>query len=67
MKIIKFLEILWLIIAIVGFALTVYSLIEHNNSKAIYFTCFMAVAGIMYFIRRRQRKQLQSNNERPNG
>jgi hypothetical protein len=55
MKIIKILEISWLVIAIVGLGLAVFKLSQGNMQDAIYFFIFMVVALIFFFIRRRQR------------
>lgn len=55
MKIIKILEISWLLIAIAGLGLSIFKLIQGNHQDAIYFFIFMVVALIFFFIRRRQR------------
>ena len=61
-KMFRILEIVWLIIGIVGICTTIYSIINHNLNEAIYFLIFTFIAGIMYIIRRRNRKKMSGNN-----
>jgi len=63
MKIIKILEISWLVIAISGLGLAIFKLIQGNHEEAIYFFIFMIIALIFFFIRRRQRIQMEKNME----
>jgi hypothetical protein len=64
MKIIKILEISWLIIAIAGIVMGAYKMSTTGWGDAIYFFIFTVVAGIFYFIRRKQRiKMEQQENE----
>jgi hypothetical protein len=64
MKIIKILEISWLVIAISGLGLAIFKLIQGNHEDAIYFFIFMIIALIFFFIRRRQRIQMEKNIEK---
>lgn len=61
MKIIRILEISWLIIAIAGLGLAVFKLIQGHTQDAVYFFIFMIVALIFYFIRRRQRIRMEKD------
>lgn len=63
MKIIKILEISWLIIAISGLGLAIFKLIQGHHQDAIYFFIFMVVALIFFFIRRRQRIRMEKDME----
>ncbi|MFN4233537.1 MAG: hypothetical protein ACK4IK_01890 [Bacteroidia bacterium] len=63
MKIIKILEISWLVIAISGLGLAIFKLIQGNHQDAIYFFIFMVVALIFFFIRRRQRIRMEKDME----
>jgi uncharacterized membrane protein len=59
MKIIRILEITWLLIAIAGAVIGAYKLYEGNRSDAITFFIFTLVAAIFYYIRRRQRLRME--------
>lgn len=61
MKIIKILEISWLLIAIAAIGLAIFKLIQGHTQDAIYFFIFMVVALIFYFIRRRQRIRMEKD------
>lgn len=67
MKIIKILEIFWLIIAITGIVMGTYMMSSGNKEDAVVFYVFTLVAGIFYYIRRKQRikmgKEKAKNNE----
>ena len=56
-KMLRILEIVWLVIGIAGIGLLVYTLVSGGDKQqAIYFLLFTIVATIMFFVRRRQRK-----------
>jgi hypothetical protein len=59
MKIIRILEVAWLLIAIGGAVLGAYKFINEGWDEAIYFFVFTLVAAIFYYIRRRQRIRMQ--------
>lgn len=66
MKIIKFLEIAWLVISIAGVFFTSFAFIKGNSKDGIMFTVFTIISVIFYFIRRRQRiKMANSQNSNP--
>lgn len=58
-KIVRILEICWLVIAIVGVVLGTYQLTQGNREHSVYFYIFTLVAGIFYYMRRRQRIRLE--------
>ncbi len=55
-KIFKTLEIIWLISAGLAVLVTVYFLIIKDVDSALYFFFMFLIAGIMYMLRRYQRK-----------
>lgn len=66
MKIIKILEIAWLVISVAGVFFTSFAFIKGNNSDGIMFTVFTIISIIFYFIRRRQRiKMADAQNNNP--
>lgn len=65
-RIFRILEIVWMMIAIVGICMTAYFIIIQDNEGAIFFLIFTLVAGVIYSIRKRQRKKFdaaQKQNE----
>lgn len=64
-KMLKILETIWLIIGIAGIALSIYSLINGNMQQVVYFLVFTAISAIMFYIRRRQRKNFEKNTPPP--
>lgn len=62
MKIIKILEISWLVIAIAGIVMGTYKISSGNNEEAVYFYVFTIVAGIFYYMRRKQRIKLEKEH-----
>jgi len=64
-KIFRLLEIVWLVIALVGVGTFIYAMIVHRRDQAVYFSVFTVIAGIMYAVRKRQRK-LAEEVERKN-
>lgn len=59
----KFLETVWLVIAILGVIFTIYSFFDTHYAQTdrIWFAVITAVAGGMSYIRRRQRLSSQGN------
>ena len=55
-KMFRILEIIWLLIAITGIGLCLYSmLILKDKNQAIYLLVFTVISGLMYARRKRQR------------
>lgn len=63
MKIIKILEIAWLVISIVAFSIATYMLIGGSTKDAVFFYIFTAVAIVMYLVRKKQRTKMQKDSE----
>ena len=59
LKIIRILEIVWLIIAIASMAIACYELYKTDFQSGHLFFLFTIAGGIMYFIRRNQRNKLE--------
>ena len=60
----KILETAWLIIGIIGILLCSYSIITKDYQGAKYFLIFTIVSGIIYSIRKRQRKKHEEANQK---
>jgi len=56
-KTFKILEILWLVMGAIGIIMCGYFITIKDNEGAIYFLIFTMVCGLMYSIRKRQRKK----------
>lgn len=65
-KTFRILEILWLVIGAVGIASFVYTIIAGQRDQAIYFLVFTIVAGVMFAVRRLQRKRAEENDRNNN-
>jgi uncharacterized membrane protein len=63
-KMFKILEIIWLAMGCIGIVMCVYSLVIKDNRGAIYFLGFFVVCGIMYTVRKRQRRNFENNQKR---
>lgn len=63
-KTLRFLEIIWLIISGTGVMLSFYTYMNNNKGQSVYFFIIAIVSVIMYTVRKRQRKKLEteSNN-----
>ena len=55
MKILRILEISWLAFGILGIGLTIYNLLTVNAGSALLPLAFTCIAGIFYWVRRKQR------------
>ncbi|MDQ3192955.1 MAG: hypothetical protein M3Q58_15310 [Bacteroidota bacterium] len=62
MKIIRILELAWLVIAIAGAVLGTYKFSTEGWDEAVYFYIFTIVAAVFYYIRRRQRIKMGQDN-----
>ncbi len=63
MKIIKILETAWLVIAILAISIGTYMLIKGAKNDALYFYAFTVVAGVFYYIRRKQRLRMETEHK----
>lgn len=55
-NILRILEIFWLVIGIAALLVSIYSTLTHKSSQAVYFLVFSFIAGLMYTVRKKQRK-----------
>ncbi len=62
-KFFRILEIIWLIVAIACVLISVYFLIIKDTDSALYFIFVFVIAGIMYLLRKHQRKVQAKVNE----
>lgn len=59
-KVIRFLELMWMVIAILCALVGTYKLFTNPDyTDALFFYVFGALAVILYFLRRRQRRSLE--------
>jgi FtsH-binding integral membrane protein len=61
-KFFKILEITWLITALLCACISVYFLITNETDSALYFIFVFIIAGIMYLLRKHQRKTQEKVN-----
>lgn len=59
MKTIKFLERMWLMVAIVCFVLATYKIIFERREDGLYFYMFTALAVVLWLLRRRMRRRME--------
>jgi hypothetical protein len=64
MKILRILELSWLSFGILGIGLAIYNLLTINAGSALLPFAFSCIAGVIYWVRRKQRIafQKQQNN-----
>ena len=55
-KMLRIMEIMWLVIAIIGLFMFIYSSLYSDRREAIYFLVFTLVSAVMHLVRKRQRK-----------
>jgi len=59
-KVVRFLQIMWLVIAIICFFIATYHLIYTGIVDALYFYFFTGLAMILFFVRKRQLKRFDN-------
>lgn len=57
-KVVRFLEIMWLMISIISCSIGLYHLFYTGVDDGLFFFLLTALATVLYFLRRRQRKRL---------
>lgn len=62
-KAFKILEITWLIFGIIGISMSIYSFIVNDRNGAVYFIAITIASGIMYAVRKKQRKKAEQHME----
>ena len=65
-KMLRVLEMVWLVIGCIGLISFAYAMIVGRKDQAIYFLVFTFVSGIMYAVRKRQRKRTTPTEENNN-
>ncbi len=60
LKVVKILQMMWLIIAIVAFIMATYNLIFSEMRDALFFYFFAGFALLLFYIRKRQLKRLKN-------
>jgi len=61
LKIIRFLELMWLVVAIISAIIATYHLFATTLQDALFFYFFAAAACVLFFLRKRQRSKLEEN------
>jgi len=59
-KVVRFLQYMWLMIAIVSFCIATYHLFFTGITDALFFYFFAGMATLLYYIRKRQLKKFQN-------
>lgn len=62
-KVIKFMEKMWLMLSIVTFIIAVVRSVQYSIFDALYFYGFSIVAIFLFLLRRRQRRFHERNNQ----
>jgi len=55
-KVIKFMEKMWMMLSILTFLIAIYFSIKNGVFDALYFYGFSVVAGLLFLMRRKQRR-----------
>jgi hypothetical protein len=58
-KVIRFLELMWLVVAIISAIIATYHLFVTSVKDALFFYFLAAVAIVLFFLRKRQRKSIE--------
>ncbi|MBL4752632.1 MAG: hypothetical protein JKY52_03385 [Flavobacteriales bacterium] len=62
-KLIQFLERVWFVVGATSLLIGIYETITLGIEESYIFFIFTAVAGFLYFLRRKQRIRMQEENE----
>jgi hypothetical protein len=63
-RIFRILEIVWLVVGCFGIIATAYFVIIQDMRSAVFFLIFTLVSGIIYSIRKRQRKIYEGSHKK---
>lgn len=58
-KIVKFLEKMWLVIGFTCIFISIYKFFTASTYDVLYFLCFSGVAFVLFYLRRRYRRNLE--------
>ena len=64
LKVIRFMELMWLMLAIVTFIIAVVRSFQDGIFDALYFYGFSAIAIVLYIIRRSQRRMHERKQDK---
>ena len=59
-KVVRFLQYMWLIIAIISCCIAIYHLIYTGVTDALFFFFFTGMAALLFYVRKRQLKRFQN-------
>lgn len=59
-KIFRILEIVWLVMGCLGILLCAYFILTKDTQGALFFLIFTFASGLMYAVRKRQRKKFEA-------
>ena len=62
-KVLRFLEILWLVIGSVGIIMAIYSFFNSARDKSVYLLLITLVSAVMYYVRRKQRIRFEAQEK----
>jgi hypothetical protein len=65
-KMLRVLELVWLAVGFVGLAAFVYAMVSGRRDQGIYFLVLTFVSGVMFAVRRRQRKRAEADTDKHN-
>ncbi len=60
-KMLRVLEMVWLVIGLVGLGSFVYAMLSGHKDKGIYMLVMTFIAGLMFAVRRKQRKRAEGD------
>jgi hypothetical protein len=63
-KMLRVLEIVWLVVGIAGLGSSIYALVSGKKSQSIYFLAFALISGVMYIVRKGQRKRAEADAQK---
>jgi hypothetical protein len=61
LKVVRFLELMWLVIAIISVLIGTFHLIYTGMVDGLFFYVFAGLATLLFYVRKRQRKNIQKN------
>lgn len=59
LKVVRFLELMWLVIAVISLVVGSFHLVKTSMMDAAFFYFLSAVAVGLYFLRKKQRKKME--------
>jgi hypothetical protein len=59
-KVVRFLQYMWLMIGAISFCIAIYHLLFTGIEDALFFFFFAAMAGLLYYVRKRQLRRFQN-------